>query len=220
MKYSSPRFDRLDQDKKLKILQATVAEFSACGYEAANINKIAKNADISIGSLYKYFASKKDLFLYVIQLSSELIEKELRTINEEPFTSVESKIEKVLRIILRTNREQHNLIRLYLELTSSTSDEMTEQLSFNLETFTAKNYQKILRDGQATGEVRPDIDPAMAAYHLDNIFMALQYSYASGYLRERFRIYVKQGIDSAENDEFVITETMKFLRGALLENKS
>lgn len=220
MKYSSPRFDRLDQDKKLRVLRAAIEEFATCGYEAANINKIAKNAHISVGSLYKYFASKESLFLYVIQHSSDLIEEELRAINEAPFTSVASKIEKVLRIILRTNREQGNLIRLYLELTSSTSDDMTEQLSFDLETFSAKTYREILRNGQTTGEIRADIDPAMAAYHMDNIFMALQYSYASGYLRERYRIYVKEGIDSIENDEYVIAETMKFLRGALLTGRT
>ena len=216
MQYTSQRFDRLDESKQQRVLQAAISEFAARGYEAANINKIAEVADISVGSLYKYFASKEDLFLYVIQISSNLIENELRAVNEAPFMSVEDKIEKVLRIILRTNREQNDLIRLYLQLASSTYDDMTEQLGFNLENFTANCYRKILKDGQTKGEVRADIDPAMAAYHLDNIFMALQYSYTSGYLRERYRIYVKEGIDSSENDEFVIAETMKFLRGALL----
>lgn len=216
MQYTSQRFDRLDESKQQRVLQAAISEFAARGYEAANINKIAEVADISVGSLYKYFDSKEDLFLYVIQISSNLIENELRAVNEAPFMNVEDKIEKVLRIILRTNREQSDLIRLYLQLASSTYDDMTEQLGFNLENFTANCYRKILQDGQTKGEVRADIDPGMAAYHLDNIFMALQYSYTSGYLRERYRIYVKEGIDSSENDEFVIAETMKFLRGALL----
>ena len=216
MKYSSPRFDHLDAEKKQRVIQAAIDEFSCRGYEAANINRIAKQAHISVGSLYKYFKSKEDLFLYVIQLSSDLIEKELRTVNEAPFISVESKIEKVLRIILRTNREQINLIRLYLELISSSNNDMTKLLSFNLENFSSQCYREILKNGQTTGEVRADIDPAMAAFHLDNIFLALQYSYVGGYLNERYRIYVKEGIDSIENDELVITETMNFLRGALL----
>lgn len=219
MKYSSPRFDRLDEDKRYRVIRAAIDEFASCGYEAANINKIAKKAHISVGSLYKYFESKEDLFLYVIQLSSDLIEEELRAINEIPFMSVESKIEKVLRIILRTNREQNSLIRLYLELISSSNNDMTEQLSFNLETFSSQCYREILTNGQTTGEVRAELDPAMAAFHLDNIFSALQYSYAGGYLHERYRIYVRDGIDLIENDEFVITETMKFLRGALLNPK-
>lgn len=219
MKYSSPRFDRLDEEKKQRIIRAAIDEFANLGFEAANINKIARKAHISVGSLYKYFKSKEDLFLYVIQLSSDLIEEELRAVNEAPFMSVESKIEKVLRIILRTNRQQANLIRLYLELTSSSNNDMTKLLSFNLETFSSQCYRQILANGQATGEVRADIDPAMAAFHLDNIFLALQYSYVGGYLYERYRIYVKEGIDSIENDEFVIAETMKFLQGALLNAK-
>ena len=219
MKYSSPRFDRLDEEKKQRIIRAAIDEFANLGFEAANINKIARKAHISVGSLYKYFKSKEDLFLYVIQLSSDLIEEELRDVNEAPFMSVESKIEKVLRIILRTNREQANLIRLYLELTSSSNNDMTKLLSFNLETFSSQCYRQILANGQATGEVPVDIDPAMAAFHLDNIFLALQYSYVGGYLHERYRIYVKEGIDSIENDEFVIAETMKFLQGALLNAK-
>ena len=153
MKYSSPRFDHLDAEKKQRVIQAAIDEFSCRGYEAANINRIAKQAHISVGSLYKYFKSKEDLFLYVIQLSSDLIEKELRTVNEAPFISVESKIEKVLRIILRTNREQINLIRLYLELISSSNNDMTKLLSFNLENFSSQCYREILRNGQ-TEELR------------------------------------------------------------------
>ena len=57
MHYTSQRFDRLDESKQQRVLQAAISEFAARGYEAANINKIAEVADISVGSLYKYFAS-------------------------------------------------------------------------------------------------------------------------------------------------------------------
>jgi hypothetical protein len=46
--------------------------------------------------------------------------------------------------------------------------------------------------------------------------MALQYAYSCDYYRIRFQIYNNPWIDQEENDEKVISETLKFLYGALL----
>jgi TetR/AcrR family transcriptional regulator len=60
------RLEALPGDKRQRILQACLEEFSAHGYENASTNRIVQAAGISKGLLFHYFGSKKQLFLYVL----------------------------------------------------------------------------------------------------------------------------------------------------------
>ena len=59
-KHHKDAFDRISEERRERILEVGTEEFSSKGYENANINVIAKNAGISIGLMYKYFATKED----------------------------------------------------------------------------------------------------------------------------------------------------------------
>lgn len=56
-----PRFEKLDADKKQRLLDAAMREFGAKPFEVASINKILDDAGFSKGSFYYYFDDKADL---------------------------------------------------------------------------------------------------------------------------------------------------------------
>ncbi|AGB20072.1 TetR/AcrR family transcriptional regulator [Thermoanaerobacterium thermosaccharolyticum] len=58
-------FENLSDEKRNKIIEASLEEFSKKGYERASTNVIVKNAGISKGLLFHYFKSKKNLFIYL-----------------------------------------------------------------------------------------------------------------------------------------------------------
>lgn len=62
----SERLEALPEDKRQKILQASLTEFAEHGYLNASTNRIVQTAGISKGLLFHYFGSKKKLFLYVL----------------------------------------------------------------------------------------------------------------------------------------------------------
>ena len=64
---------------KVKILDAAMKVFSACGYAGANIRAIAGAAGVSIGSVYLYFRNKEELYLNLVR---ERIEKQDFTTKE------------------------------------------------------------------------------------------------------------------------------------------
>lgn len=66
-------FFNLDESKKNKIKKATYNLFTSNSYENVNIRDIVKEADIPIGSFYRYFYDKDDLYLYYISLVEEKI---------------------------------------------------------------------------------------------------------------------------------------------------
>jgi AcrR family transcriptional regulator len=57
-----PRFEKLAENKRKRILEAAAREFAACGYENASLNRILEEADISKGAAYYYFDDKADLY--------------------------------------------------------------------------------------------------------------------------------------------------------------
>jgi AcrR family transcriptional regulator len=68
-------FYNLDEEKKKKIFDAAILEFSIRRFSEASINQIVKNAEISRGSFYQYFNDKEDLYLYMItEISKEKLD--------------------------------------------------------------------------------------------------------------------------------------------------
>ncbi|MHC1691517.1 MAG: TetR/AcrR family transcriptional regulator [Sphaerochaetaceae bacterium] len=213
MKLNRRTFDNIPKEKQRHILEIATREFAQRGFENANINTIAEKAGISVGSLYKYFDSKKQLFLMTVQSGVEVLEETLASVMEGDL-SIMGKIEKIIRAVQTTSREKSSLIQLYSEMTAVGNAELVKQLSFNIESISATIYTRMIREGQASGELRPDMDAAMAAFLFDNLLMSLQFSYANEYFRERFKVYVAE--DILEHDDFVVNQMLGFVQSALI----
>lgn len=204
-------FERIDKEKQNKIIQAAVSEFASFGYNGANINQIAQNAQVSVGSIYKYFNDKEDLFLSMIKYGSSILQATLDEIlqGEE---DILIKVEKVLRTIQKHSRENRDMIRLYHEMTTQSNPKLVGAAAFNMESLTAKLYSGLIEKAQENGEARTDFDPKLFAFLLDNLFMMFQFSYSCEYYRERFKIYA--GDDILSRDDFVVEQTLAFIKAA------
>src|SRR5699024_9498436 len=69
------KFLNLNSDKQKEIINAAIMEFAQSGFEKASTNEIVRKANISKGSLFNYFNSKIDLYLYLIDYSVQIIEQ-------------------------------------------------------------------------------------------------------------------------------------------------
>jgi TetR/AcrR family transcriptional regulator len=204
-------FNRIPEEKRLRILGIATAEFANKGYDNANINEIADKANISVGALYKYFDSKENFFLTCVSFGIETLEAVLKDVLES-HDDFFIKVEKIARIIQSHTRENRDLIRLYNEITSESNSELVKKLSRGLEDISASTYSSLIEQAQKNGEIRADADPKLYAYFTDSLFMILQFSYACEYYQERFRIYA--GEDVFERDEAVIQQFLLFIKSA------
>lgn len=71
----SKTFYNLKEEKKKKLIQFAMQEFSDTLYPEVSINKIIQAAEISRGSFYMYFKDKDDLFLYLVHLHTNQLNK-------------------------------------------------------------------------------------------------------------------------------------------------
>lgn len=209
-------FTRITQEKRDRIMETAIIEFADFGYENANTNTIAKKAGISVGSLYKYFDNKEDLFLTTVKYCVTVLKDTLECIMEGK-EDLLIKIEKILRAIIKHSRDNVNMIKLYNELTTNTRSALVIQAVKDIEGMSAKIYSTLIERLQSEGEVRNDVDPRMLAFLMDNLFMMLQFSYSCTYYQERFKTYLCD--DILEQDEFVIKSTLNFIESAFYNKK-
>jgi TetR/AcrR family transcriptional regulator len=202
-------FDRIPEDKKNRVLASAKSAFAAKGFTGTNVNAIAEDAGISVGSLYKYFRTKEDLFLALIEDAHSLLETTLDLIfaREKTFFG---RVESILRAAVDTTKADPELIRIYIACTTEELSPLAEKLSGRIESVSAHKYRKMVEEAAARGEIRPPADSGACAFFLDDIFLMVQFSFGSRYYRERLRLFV--GEASAGNAESLIAALMDTLR--------
>ncbi len=77
-------FYNLSDDKKKRIFDAAIQEFSTRSYSDASLNQIVKAAKIPWGSFYQYFNDKEDIYLYLLE---EIAKDHQKIVHKKPVDS-------------------------------------------------------------------------------------------------------------------------------------
>jgi AcrR family transcriptional regulator len=209
---AKPQFERLPEDKKRTILNSAAAEFARAGFSAAKVDEIAARAGVSVGALYKYFGSKENCFLAVLDDGVKELEARLDQVLETE-TEAWARIEAIVRLIPEHSRRHAEVLRLYHEIGGEGLSGLARDFCRRFEGLSARCYSALLAEARSAGLVRPELDENYAAFFLDNVFMALQFSFSCDYHRLRKAVYL--GPDKDEDDETLVARTMQFLRYGL-----
>jgi Transcriptional regulator len=210
--HATPLFERLPSEKQRAVLSAAAAEFARSGYTAAKVDDIAAQAGISVGALYKYFGSKENCFLAVLEDGVHELEARLDQVmtgESEPW----ARIEAIVRLIPEHSRKHAETIRLYHEIGGQGLSALAEDFCRRFEGLSGRCYSALLAAAREAGAVRADLDENYAAFCLDNIFMSLQFSFACDYHMLRKNVYL--GAEKDSDDERLVEQTLKFLRYGL-----
>jgi AcrR family transcriptional regulator len=205
-------FGRLAEEKQRAVLGAAAAEFARSGYAAAKVDDIAAQAGISVGALYKYFENKENCFLSVLEDGMRELEVRLDEVmarHSDPW----ARIEAIVRLIPEHSRKNAEILRLYQEIGSEGLSSIAEDFCRRFEGLSARCYSALLAEARAVGLARSDLDEDFGAFCLDNVFMALQFSFSSGYYALRKGVYLGERKD--KDDRALIDQTIAFLRYGL-----
>ncbi|MFX4261332.1 TetR/AcrR family transcriptional regulator [Pelotomaculum propionicicum] len=71
-----PKIVNLEDKRRDAILNAALKEFATKGFDEASTNAIAKGSGLSKGLMFHYVNSKKDLFLFLYDYCTEMVDKE------------------------------------------------------------------------------------------------------------------------------------------------
>ena len=149
-------FNSLKTEKQERIINAAIKEFVQSGFDKASTNEIVKEARISKGSLFNYFNSKKDLYLYLIEYSIQVIEKIYGHIDLNE-TDIFIRIEKLGLKKLHIQRKFPQVFDFLLSSVNEESDEVKEDIKQNVNSIFEEGFTKIYEDIDYS-KFREDID--------------------------------------------------------------
>ncbi len=205
-------FRRLPEPKRQAVLTAAAAQFARDGFAATKVDEIAARAGISVGSLYQYFGTKENAFLAVLEDGMAELQNRLGEIVSSPLDPWE-RIEAVVRLIPGHSRQHAAVLRLYHEIAGEGLSDLGTDFCRRFEGLSAEVYRTLLAQAKAGGLVRADVDERYAAFFLDNLFMALQFSFSCDYHQLRKTVYL--GPDREADEEQLIVRVLDFFRYGL-----
>ena len=149
-------------DRRQQILAAAVSVFAQRGYESSRISDIASEAGVAYGLVYHYFDSKEAVLEAVFREAWGRLLGAVALAEQTAGTAPE-RLELVVKIVLRSWRDDPDLVRLLVrEVTRNPhiQDELDEigQAFASLE--------RILAGGQEEGTIRPSLDARLGAWML------------------------------------------------------
>jgi AcrR family transcriptional regulator len=152
-----------------RLLELAVQRFAEQGYRSTSVSAIARDAGVSQAAVYAYFPSKEALFEAAVDLdAAQLIAAALEELDQ---TAPLADQIPILLLHLRMAVDDHRLARRVLagqepEVIARVADlpalrDITAELSADL------------KEGQARGEVRSDVDVDELASGIETIVLSL-----------------------------------------------
>ena len=142
-------------DKSAKILKAAEKVFANKGYNQGSITEIAKQADVSEGTIYEYFQNKEDLLL---SISEHRFEKQIHGLGELFNTEApQNKLQQFMQNHFYDYLSEPDFLRVFL------FDIQLNRRFYNSRAYQAfKKYintlDLILDEGKQGGSIRPGVN--------------------------------------------------------------
>jgi AcrR family transcriptional regulator len=149
-------------DKRKLILDSAIKVFAKKGYHRSRVSDIAEEAGIAYGLVYHYFKNKEEVLNSIFRERWGAFLEAIRLYHESPL-SIREKFANICFYLINSYNLRPDLMEvLVLEIARSSKFLQESHLEKFEGAFAL--IEAIIRDGQSKGELRPDVDPKLAAY--------------------------------------------------------
>ena len=152
------------RQRSRQLLDAAARVMEREGSHAVSMQAVAKEADVSVGLIYRYFGGKHELLLAVILNVLEdfaaTVPAAVEAASDDPVERLAAAFRAYCGVI---DRHRHATVLTYRE--SKSLDEAGRDRIKELEVETTQPLVRLLREGADAGVLRP-VDPEMVAYNL------------------------------------------------------
>ncbi len=163
-------FYNIDQEKRERIIEVIIDEFSENTYEAASINQIVKNADIAKGSFYQYFEDKLDIYKLAMEIAQIERTNYIERINENDRYRDEFRIMRELCIaIIKFEIDRPKYSSIINNFHKNTDIELKNEVLKDVEVGSRYEFKTILQEGIDSGKIYYNVDVELMAFLLENI---------------------------------------------------
>jgi TetR/AcrR family transcriptional regulator len=151
------RYDKLAREQRENILNACIEEFAAHGYAQASTNAIVKRANIPKGTLFYFFGSKKDLFLYILDYAVASYAEQFKSLAGELPTDLFERLKFIHKERMQFVLSQPLLFQLFYNAFVHTDDEIRADLQDRYKGYATGSQEMLSRDIDRS-KFRDDVD--------------------------------------------------------------
>ncbi|MBC7247312.1 MAG: TetR/AcrR family transcriptional regulator [Actinobacteria bacterium] len=160
-----PREEKASREGRVReIILASIDVFSRTNYEKATTAMLAREAGVAEGTLYKYFPSKKELFLACCRYIEDMLMERYNAIYRECRDRPLESLKRVGQSYLDFIRENPSMRKFLAFVLNNTYDEdfMKELESFF--TLNREAVEDLIRRAKESGELKANIDPHIGSW--------------------------------------------------------
>lgn len=192
-------FFNLPAEKRRRLLDVLLDEFSQNDYDNVSIGRIAERAGIAKGSFYQYFADKKDCYLYLIQRAIEEKTAFLRHQPPEPHGDLFAHLRWLIDAGMQFQFSNPRLARIAYKALFDDAP-LPEETLRAIRHGGYAYFRDLVQSGVANGSLDPQIDVDIASFVLNAVFTEL-----GQHLIQRFGVSPEQllasGADAFDQGE-------------------
>lgn len=164
-------FFNLTEEKRKRVFNAAVSEFSSKRFSEASINSIVKSALIPRGSFYQYFDDKEDIYLYMLnEIGKEKLSVMGHTMQLCKDSDFFDTFVNMFEAALKWSKTKPDYHRIGMLMLTDDSDFISKLRDLSEQGF--KMFKDLIVRDQNKGLIKKDIDPAIV---VDLIYSANLY---------------------------------------------
>jgi TetR/AcrR family transcriptional regulator, fatty acid metabolism regulator protein len=148
-------------DRRRQILDAAIRVFARQGFHACRVSDIAREAGVAYGLVYHYFNSKDQVLNELFLERWSLLLAAIEEVDSRPIPP-RGKLDAVAGFIIDSYRHDPELMKVIIvEVTRAANSFGRTHLPEISQAYDL--IAKIVRDAQAAGDFRDDVDPTFAS---------------------------------------------------------
>jgi TetR/AcrR family fatty acid metabolism transcriptional regulator len=170
--------NRRGGDKRERILDAAVRVFARKGFHATRVSEVAKAAGVADGTIYLYFESKDHLLVSLFEHRVERLLAYLET--ELPRApSASHRLQRIIELQLGLLEGERDLAEVVTVILRQSTKLMKQYAAPKFNAY-LDAIARVIAEGQATGELRKDVSPHLAARAVFGALDAIAMTWALG----------------------------------------
>jgi TetR/AcrR family transcriptional regulator len=188
---------KIAAEKRERLLVEAARLFAERGFNQTDVAELANRAGVSKGSIYTYFTSKEELYLYVCRDGIERSRKAVYG-DIDPEWDIYRQVDHIFRQGARFVQTHPEYLILYANISSAGMERFSEQMSLDVEKYTADYLKRLIRRDMEFGIVRGDVDVNWSAFFINSLYIVFMTSLVSGHFKTRLREYLEMEGDMDE----------------------
>lgn len=151
---------RVDAARRAAVIEAAESEFGTHGFSGGSLNVIARRAGVAKGSLFQYFADKRDLYAYIADIGSQRVRSHVENLirDLDPSRPFFEFLTDLLDAWVAYFAEHPHERALHAAATLEVDTDARISVRSVIHRHYLEVMRPLVRDAQARGDLRADAD--------------------------------------------------------------